>query len=115
MPPANTSPMPSPRRKKTEEDIAGLEGLGRAVRELREKRCWNQLQVAKRAGLDFSTIYAVERAAVELTWTNLRRLAEGLEVDLDAQLELAEALAPGEGGERWRLWSWAAERERNIG
>ena len=107
--------MPWPRRKKTEEDIAGLEGLGRAVRELREKRGWNQVQVADRAGLDLTSIYAVERAAVELTWANLRRLAVGLEVDLDALLELAEALAPGEGGERWRLWSWAAERERNVG
>jgi transcriptional regulator with XRE-family HTH domain len=106
---------PWPRRKKTEEDIAGLEGLGRAVRELRESGGWSQAQVANRAGLDFTTIYAVERAAVELTWANLRRLADGLEVELYALLELAEALAPGEGGERWRLWSWAAERERNIG
>jgi transcriptional regulator with XRE-family HTH domain len=103
------------RRKKTEEDMAGLEGLGRAVRELREKRGWNQAQLAERAVLNFTIIYAVERAAVELTWANLRSLAGGLEVDLDALLELAEALAPGEGGERWRLWSWAAERDRNIG
>jgi transcriptional regulator with XRE-family HTH domain len=104
-----------PRRKKTEEDIASLEGLGRAVRELREKKGWNQAQLADRAGLEFSTIYAVERAAVELTWANVRRLAEGLEVDLGALLELAEALAPGEGGERWRRWSWAADHERDLG
>lgn len=107
--------MPWPRRKKTEEDIAGLEGLGRAVRELREKGDLSQAQVADRAGLDFTTIYAVERAAVELTWANLRRLAGGLDVDLDALIELAEALAPGKGGEGWRLWSWAAERERGLG
>src|SRR5215218_6624068 len=99
-----------PRRKKTEEDIAGVEGLGRAVRELRERHSLNQIQVAGRAGLSFATIYAVERGDGELTWANLRRVAEALEVDLGALLELAEALAPGEGGERWRLWSWGAER-----
>jgi transcriptional regulator with XRE-family HTH domain len=107
--------MPWPRRKKDDEDIAGLEGLGRAVRKLPENGGWTQVQLADRAGLDSTTIYAAERAAVELTWANLRRLAEGLGVDLAALLELAEALAPGEGGERWRLWSWAAERGRERG
>jgi transcriptional regulator with XRE-family HTH domain len=66
-----------PRRRKTEEDIASVEGLGMAVREFREKKGWNQAQVADRAGLDFTTIYAVERGAMELTWGNVRRLAEG--------------------------------------
>jgi transcriptional regulator with XRE-family HTH domain len=103
--------MPRKKRKKTEEDIASVAGLGRAVRELREKKGWKQAELADRAGLDFTTIYAVERGATELTWGNVRRLADGLEVDLDALIELAEALAPGEGGERLRVGSWAAERE----
>lgn len=103
------------KRKKTEEDIASVEGLGRAVRELREKKGWKQVELAYRAGLDFTTIYAVERSAMELTWGNWRRLADGLEVDLDALIELSEALAPGEGGERWRVASWAAEREQDVG
>jgi transcriptional regulator with XRE-family HTH domain len=103
--------MPSQRRKKTEEDIASVEGLGRAVRKVREEKGWKQAELADRAGLDFTTIYAVERSAMELTWGNVRRLADGLEVDLDALIALAEALAPGEGGERWRVGSWAAERD----
>lgn len=103
------------RRQKTEEDIVGLEGLGRAVRELRERKGWNRHEVAKRAALDLTTIYAVERSANELTWGNLRRLAEGVDTAIDDLIRLAEALAPGEGGERWRLWSWAAERERDRG
>jgi len=90
--------MPWPRRKKDDEDIAGLEALGRAVRELREKGGWNQIQVAARADLSASTIYGVERAAMELTWSNLRRLAKGPEVDLATLLELAESHE--EGGER---------------
>jgi transcriptional regulator with XRE-family HTH domain len=103
------------RRQKTEEDLASLKGLGRAVRSLREKAGWNQVQIPDRAGLKFTTIYAVERGAMELTWANVRRLTKGLDVGTDALLELAEALAPGEGGERWRRWSWAAERERDVG
>jgi len=103
------------RRKKTEEDVASLEGLGRAVRSLRAKKGWNHVQVAERAGLDITTIYAVEGGAMELTWANLRRLAEGLDVELNALIELAEALAPGEGGERWRRWSLANERKRDVG
>jgi DNA-binding XRE family transcriptional regulator len=104
-----------PGRKKTEEDIASLEGLGRAVREIREEKGWNQRQLAVRAGLEVSIICAVERAAMELTWADVCRLAEGLEVELVALLELAEALAPREGGERWRRLAWAADRERNDG
>src|SRR4051812_22195659 len=103
--------MPSKKREKTEEDIASVEGLGRAVRKLREEKGWKQVELADRAGLDFTTIIAVERGAMELTWGNVRRLADGLEVDLDALIELAEALAPGEGGESWRVGSWVAERE----
>jgi hypothetical protein len=50
-----------------------------------------------------------------MTWGNLRRLAAALEIDLDALIELAEAVAPGEGGESWRRQSWAAERGRDVG
>jgi transcriptional regulator with XRE-family HTH domain len=103
------------KQDRSEEDQAGLEGLGKAVRELREKKGWDQHELADRVGLHFTSIYAVERGAVELTWGNLRRFAGGLEVDLNTLLELAEALAPGEGGERWRRWSWAAGRGVDLG
>lgn len=106
--------MPSQRRK-TEEDIARVQGLGRAVSELREKKGWNQMQLADRAALDFTTIYAVERGAMELTWGNVRRLAKRLEVDLDVLIECAEALAPGGGGDSWRLGTLVAVRERDFG
>lgn len=100
---------------RAEEDMAALEGLVSAVRERRPEKGLNQDQVAKRAGLDFTTVYMVERSAIELTWANMRRLAVGLDVGLGALFQLAEELAPREGGVRWRRWTGAAESDRDIG
>jgi transcriptional regulator with XRE-family HTH domain len=101
--------MAGKKRKRSFEDKASLKGLARAVCELREKKGWDQHELGKRAGLHFTSIDAVERAATELRWANLRRLAEALEGSLPALLHLAEALAPGKGGE-----NCAPEHERDL-
>lgn len=88
----------SHRRERTAADLAGFEGLGVAVRQLRQANGLTPAQLADRAGLSGSTINAIERGKQDTTWSNLRRLAEGLGVGLDRLLDLGIDLAPGPGG-----------------
>lgn len=65
-------------------------------------------EVAKRAGLTTDTITAVEDEGQEPTWGNLRRVAQGLRVELEELCAVAVELAPGKAGGRIR------RREREV-
>lgn len=90
------------RREHTPADLAGFEGLGCAVHQLRQERGWTRTQLANRAGLPGSTINAIERGIQDTTWSNLRRLAAAFDVALDKMLDLGIDLAPGPGGDELR-------------
>lgn len=102
----------SQRREPTAADLAGFKGLGIAVHQLRQEKGLTPAQLAEGAGLSGSTINAIERGKQNTTWSNLRRLAGGLGVDLEKLLDLGIDLAPGPGGDELR-WdrSHAAQSE----
>lgn len=91
-----------PRKPRTAEDQAAQKGLGRAVAELRSQGRSSREEIAKRAGLHPATIAAIEDGKQDPTWGTLRRLAQGLSVDLPTLNALAYKLAPGPTGARLR-------------
>lgn len=92
----------SQRRERTAADLAGFKGLGAAVHQLRLEKGLTPAQLAQSAGLSGSTINTIERGKQDTTWSNLRRLARGLGVELDRLLDLGIDLAPGPGGDELR-------------
>jgi transcriptional regulator with XRE-family HTH domain len=56
--------------------------LGLRVRVLRKKRGLNQMELADRCGIHWTYIGGVERGERNPTLSTMRRLAEGLNVDL---------------------------------
>jgi transcriptional regulator with XRE-family HTH domain len=97
-----------PRRPQTEEDEASRLGLGYAVTKLRRDQNLSREEVAKRGGLTTDTITALEAKGQEPTWGNLRRVAQGLKVEMEELCSLAVELAPGKAGGRLR------RREREV-
>jgi transcriptional regulator with XRE-family HTH domain len=81
---------------------AGLAGrrrgelLGDRLRELRKQRGWTLAQVSSRTGLAISTLSKVEHNQISLTYQNLAKLADGLELDL-ADLFTPEAIGDTAG------------------
>jgi len=65
--------------------------LGRAVRELRERRGWSQAQLAGEAGMTQSAIARFEAGGTVPTLTVLGRIARALGADLVVQLRTAAA------------------------
>ena len=55
--------------------------LGARLRELRRARGWTLAEVAGRSGISQSTLSKVENQQMSLTYDNIIRLAEGLDVD----------------------------------
>jgi len=55
--------------------------LGARVRELRRARGWTLAEVAERSGISQSTLSKVENQQMSLTYDNIIRLADGLDVD----------------------------------
>jgi len=55
--------------------------LGARLRELRRARGWTLAEVAARSGISQSTLSKVENQQMSLTYDNIIRLADGLDVD----------------------------------
>ncbi|MFL5832386.1 MAG: helix-turn-helix domain-containing protein [Solirubrobacterales bacterium] len=68
----------------------GQPGLAKAVQELREKAKLPQAALAERAGLPPSLLAEIESGERDPAWGDVRRIAEALDVSLEALSELAE-------------------------
>lgn len=67
--------------------------LGRAVRELRERRGWSQSQLAQASGMTQSAVARFEAGGTVPTLPVLERLAAALEVGLSVKFEPRGAAA----------------------
>jgi transcriptional regulator with XRE-family HTH domain len=87
--------------------------FGRRVRALRKARGFTLVELAGASGLAASTLSKVENGHISLTYDNLIRVADGLDVDLARLFEPAAAAAPRAGGGLARFTvTRAAERPR---
>ncbi|MEG3636680.1 helix-turn-helix domain-containing protein [Micromonospora palythoicola] len=67
--------------------------LGRAIRELRERRGWSQAQLAKESGMTQSAVARFEAGGTVPTLPVLGRLAAALDVSLSVSFEPRDAAA----------------------
>lgn len=58
--------------------------LGKAIRELREKRGATQEVIAHDAGITTATLGVIERGLSNPTWATVTRIAEALDVSISA-------------------------------
>lgn len=65
-------------------------GLGKAVRQLREKAELAQEDLAQRAGISPAQLARIERGEDDPLWGDIRRVAAGLGVSMERLAELAE-------------------------
>lgn len=65
-------------------------GLGKAVQAMRNKAGIDQATLAARAGLPPDLIAEIESERSDPTWGDMRKVAEALDVSLEALSELAE-------------------------
>lgn len=70
--------------------IGPQEGLGKAVRQLREEAKLTPEDLAERAGLSVSELSKIEAGEDDPFWGDMRRVAAGLEVSMEQLAELAE-------------------------
>lgn len=86
------------------EDIASIRGLGLAVERLRREQDISREEVAERGNLPAAVVGEIEAAEIdrEPRWGDLRRVAKGLEVELDYLIRLSYEMAPGPAGDRLR-------------
>jgi transcriptional regulator with XRE-family HTH domain len=66
--------------------------LGKAVRQLREKRGLKQESLAYEAGLTIGTVSQLERGLTNPTWATVKLIASRLGVSIGELGQLAEAL-----------------------
>ncbi len=78
--------MPNP------EPLEPQRGLARAVKALRERGNLDQAGLAERAGLTVAAIAEIESGKGDPVWGDVRLVAQGLGVSLEALAELAEEL-----------------------
>ncbi len=64
--------------------------LGKAIRELREKRGATQEAIAHDAGVTTATLGVIERGLSNPTWATLKRIAKALDVSM---VEIARVTA----------------------
>ncbi|MEU5942333.1 helix-turn-helix transcriptional regulator [Micromonospora sp. NPDC047548] len=67
--------------------------LGRAVRDLRERRGWSQAQLANESGMTQSAVARFEAGGTVPTLPVLERLAAALDVSLSVSFEPRDAAA----------------------
>lgn len=67
-----------------------LLALGRAVRAIRDEKKISQVQLAEATGLAQAWISQIERGRRNPSWSNVLRLAEGLDVRLSELVKRAE-------------------------
>lgn len=84
------------------EQKAGQVGLGWAVTHLREQAGLTQAELSGRSGLADAELEGVERGHVDPTWGHLRRIAYGMNTELENLFQLGIELAPGPAGDRLR-------------
>jgi transcriptional regulator with XRE-family HTH domain len=81
--------------------------LGEAVRLMREEKMLTKAAVASRSGLSARWLLDLETGKGNPSWSNLRRVALGLKVDLTelgANVELAERRHEGRRAAEAGLW-----------
>ena len=67
-------------------------GLGKAIRELREKRGATLKEIAPKAGITFGTLALIERGEGNPTWATVRGIAGALGVSAAELAKAAEGL-----------------------
>lgn len=67
-------------------------GLGKAIRTLRNEKQMSQERLGERADIHPTWISHIESGRINPTWGNVRRIAEGLEVELWELAKLAQKL-----------------------
>jgi transcriptional regulator with XRE-family HTH domain len=67
-------------------------GLGKAIRTLRNEKQMSQEELGGQADIHPTWISHIESGRINPTWGNVRRIADGLEVDLWDLAKLAEKL-----------------------
>ncbi|MDM4720238.1 helix-turn-helix transcriptional regulator [Micromonospora sp. WMMA1363] len=67
--------------------------LGRAVRDLRERRGWSQVQLARESGMTQSAVARFEAGGTVPTLPVLERLAAALNASLNVSFEPRQAAA----------------------
>lgn len=72
----------------------GQPGLAKAVQELRNQAKLSQPALAERADLPPHRIAEIESGKHDPTWGDMRRIADALDVSLEALSELAEHHQP---------------------
>lgn len=77
---------------RTPDDRAALAALGRSVRLLREKRGLSQEALGHEIDLHRTYVGGIERGERNPTFTVLRRIARGLDVEPGALLHNAQAM-----------------------
>jgi transcriptional regulator with XRE-family HTH domain len=70
--------------------------LGRAIRELREKRSETQEALAPRAGITSKTLSLIERGEANPTWGTIRGIADALGVSMGELAKLADKFTAAE-------------------
>ena len=66
--------------------------LGKAIRELREKREISLRAFAPKAGVTFNTLSLIERGEANPTWETVKRIAAALGVSVSTLAKTAERL-----------------------
>lgn len=72
-------------------------GLGRAIRQLREKRGLSQEELGHRAEIHPTWVSHLESGRNNPAWATVRSLARALEVSMGELAALSEQLEPGGG------------------
>jgi transcriptional regulator with XRE-family HTH domain len=67
--------------------------LGKAIRQLREKRGYTQTDLAAKAGVADPTLSMIERGHSNPTWATVRDIADALGVSMGQLAKLADKLA----------------------
>ena len=70
--------------------------LGKAVRQLREKRGYTQTDLAAKAGVADPTLSMIERGHSNPTWATVRDIADALGVSMGQLAKLADKFAADE-------------------
>jgi HTH-type transcriptional regulator, competence development regulator len=86
--------------------------MAMTLREVRERKCWGQAELARRVGLSPNTLYRIETGRSRPRPATLRRLAEALQVDPS---ELVEGRAERVARALAALDAARAFRERTFG
>jgi transcriptional regulator with XRE-family HTH domain len=64
--------------------------LGKAIRQLREKRGMTQEAIAHSAGITTATLGVIERGLSNPTWATAKRIGEALDVSISELAKVSE-------------------------